>query len=509
MPAYLVKMGLLAAVVALAVYSLPELYSNHEWLGFGAVVVSTVVILWVYLSRKRIHLKYLVPGTILLLAFQVYPIAYLLQISFSNYGDGHFLTEASAVAAIVQDSVQPVPNAPSYSLAVATKGNPADPKANFVFFLTGPTGKIYIGTPAGLSSFPVHDVKLSPTGSVTSAPGYNFLGPIEVNNLGARLADYSVPLGHGEFIRAVGISSAYVGRATMQFDQRTGDFVDLATGVKYAPYRGTFVATNGSGDTLTAGWRAGVGFSNYTRILTDSSIRGPFLKILVWTFCFALISVVSTFAVGLFLAIVLNHPRLRGKAVYRSGLLFPWAMPAFISIMVWASMFNPQFGLVNTLFHLHVNWTGNEWWAKAMLLITNLWLGFPYMFLISLGVLQSVPADLIEAAHVDGANGYRAFRNVTFPLLLLTVEPLLISSFAFNFNNFNMIQLMTGGAPYSYGSAIAGSTDLVISYTYRLAFGGQGAQYGFAGALSIVLFIIVAAISIAGLRRTQAFRTMT
>jgi arabinogalactan oligomer/maltooligosaccharide transport system permease protein len=182
-------------------------------------------------------------------------------------------------------------------------------------------------------------------------------------------------------------------------------------------------------------------------------------------------------------------------------------MPAFISILVWASMYNTQFDLINSLFHVHINWLGNQWSAKVAIIITNLWLGFPYMFLVSMGVLQSVPVDLIEAAHVDGAGGYRAFRYVTFPLLLATVEPLLIGSFAFNFNNFNMIKLLTGGAPFTYGSVQAGSTDLVISYTYRLAFGGQS-QYGFAAALSVFLFILVGVMSVTALRRTQAFRIM-
>jgi arabinogalactan oligomer/maltooligosaccharide transport system permease protein len=508
LPAYLIKMGLLAAVVGLAVYALPQLYSKHLWLGFAAVALSAVLILWVYLTSKRIERKYLVPGTLLLIFFQIYPIAYLLQISFSNYGDGHFLTEQQAVAAITQDSFQPVPGAAAYSLGVATKGDPADPSTGFVFFLTGPTGKVYLGTPAGLVPFPSHGVTMSPTGSVLSAPGWKFLSPVEVNNLGARLASYSVPAGHGEFIRSEGVSGAYVGRATMQFNSRTGDFVDLTTREKFAPQTGTFVATNGSGDTLTAGWRAGVGFSNYTRVFTDPTIRGPFVKILVWTFSFAVISVVSTFTLGLFLAIVLNHPRLRGKAIYRTGLLFPWAVPSFITIIVWFSMFNPRFGLINNMLHINVNWFGSEWYAKAMLLVTNLWLGFPYMFLISLGVLQSIPGDVMEAAKVDGATGYQAFRNVIFPLLLLTVEPLLITSFAFNFNNFNMIQLMTNGAPFTYGSATAGSTDLVISYTYRLAFGGSGRQYGFAAALSVLLFLLVAVMALVGLRRTQSFRTL-
>jgi arabinogalactan oligomer / maltooligosaccharide transport system permease protein len=508
-PAYLVKMGLLAGVVALAVYGLPQLYSKKEWGGFAAVAASTVLILWVYLSPRRIHLKYLVPGTLLLLAFMVYPIAYLIQISFTNFGDGHLVTKQQAIAAITNDSVQPVPNAPTYVLTVATKGNPADPEANFVFLLTAPDGKVYVGTSSGISAVPLRPVTLSPTGGVTAAPGYRILSPIEVNNLGSRLQGFSVPLPRNQFIRSLGISEAYIGKATMRYVAKTDTFVNLTTGTTYRPENGQFVATNGSGDTLSAGWKSNVGLANYTAVFKDPDIRGPFLKILAWTFSFALITVTVTFFFGLFLAVVLNHPRLRGRVLYRSILLLPYAMPAFISILVWASMFNQEFGLINSILHVHINWLGSEWWAKSAILLTSLWLGFPYMFLVSLGVLQSVPSDLLEAAHVDGAGGLRAFRHITFPLLLVAVEPLLIASFAFNFNNFNMIQFLTGGAPFTYGSVEAGSTDIVISYTYRLAFGGAGAQYGFAAALSVLLFIMVGTISIIGFRRTQALRTMT
>jgi arabinogalactan oligomer/maltooligosaccharide transport system permease protein len=519
-------MILLAGVVALACYSLPQLYSRQLWLPFAAVALATVVILWVYLGRQRIHLKYLVPGTLLLIVFQVYPIIYLFSISFTNYGDGHFVNEQQAIAANIADSVQAAPNAPTYSLAVATKANPgacatATGKCGrlpFAFFLTGLNRKVFIGTTSGLTPVPRHGLVLSPSLgelgpegglTVTAAPGWNFLGPVEVNNLGSRFEQYSVPLGQSRFIRPVDITDAEVERATLAYDRRTGELVNTSNGTVYKAVDGYFVPTKGSGQPLTTGFEAVVGTKNFTSVITSSEIRGPFLKILAWTFCFAVLSVVGTFAIGLFLATVLNHPRLRGKSIYRSVYLLPYAVPSFVSILVWAIMFNGQFGLINSILHLHTGWLQNPWLAKFVILLANLWLGFPYMFLVSMGVLQSIPPDLVEAAQVDGCSGPRAFRHVTFPLLLVTVEPLLIGSFAFNFNNFNVIQLLTGGGPFTYNSVTAGSTDLVISYTYRLAFNQASHQYGFAAALSVFLFILVAAISISGLRRTQAFRTMT
>jgi arabinogalactan oligomer / maltooligosaccharide transport system permease protein len=526
LPAYLIKMTLLGAVVVLACYSLPQLYAKQLWVAFATVALATVLILWVYLSKRRIHLKYLLPGTLMLIIFQVYPILYLISISVTNYGDGHFVNEQQAIAANIADSVQASPNAPTYSLAVATKGNPADcataagscKDLSFVFFLTGLNGEVLLGTTSGLTPVPRHGLVLSPSlgllgpeggRTVTAAPGWNFLGPVEVNNLGSRFEQYSVPLGHGKFLRSVDISDAEAEQATLVYDQRTGELVSTSNGTVYKAVDGYFVPTKGPGQPLTTGYEAVVGAKNFTSVLTSSEIRSPFLKILAWTFFFAVVSVAGTFAMGLFLAVVLNHPRLRGKTFYRSVYLLPYAVPGFVSILVWATMFNGQFGLINNLLHLHIAWLQNPWWAKFVILLANLWLGFPYMFLVCIGVLQSVPLDLVEAAQVDGCSGRRAFRHVTFPLLLVVVEPLLIASFAFNFNNFNVIQLLTGGGPFTYNSVTAGSTDLVISYTYRLAFNQTSHQYGFAAALSVFLFILVAAISVAGLRRTQAFRTMT
>ncbi len=137
-------------------------------------------------------------------------------------------------------------------------------------------------------------------------------------------------------------------------------------------------------------------------------------------------------------------------------------------------------------------------------LLVQLWMGYPYMFLVATGALQSIPGDLKEAASVDGAKPVYAFRTIIFPLLLVALAPLMIASFAFNFNNFNAIYMVSEGGPFPPDNPQLGATDLLITYTYRLAFGAQGAQYGFAAAVSIFIFLIVAVISIIGFRRTRA-----
>ncbi len=212
--------------------------------------------------------------------------------------------------------------------------------------------------------------------------------------------------------------------------------------------------------------------------------------------------VASTFFIGLGLAMVMNNPRLKGQRFYRSLLILPYAMPGFAMLLIWRDMFNTDFGLINIL-GVHIDWFGTVWGARAAVLIAQFWVGYPYMFLVCTGALQSVPADLIEASAVDGAKPFKAFRTITFPLLLVATAPLLIGSFAFNFNNFGAIFLTSEGGPFPPDNPTAGATDLLISYTYRLAFGTGGHQYGFAAAISIYIFSIVAIVSYLGFRRTK------
>jgi arabinogalactan oligomer/maltooligosaccharide transport system permease protein len=205
-------------------------------------------------------------------------------------------------------------------------------------------------------------------------------------------------------------------------------------------------------------------------------------------------------------------------------MVLPYAIPAFISILVWAGLLNDQFGAINSLLHnfghlydtilswfgIHqthtfaIPWLQNPWWARVSVLLVNLWLGFPYFFLVCTGALTSIPADLTEAAAVDGATPRQSFRKITLPLLLVAVGPLLVASFSYNFNNFTMIYLLTGGGPIVNPKSVAGATDILISYTYKLSFtAGKGQQYGLASAVSILIFFMIAGFSVLAFRRTR------
>ena len=153
-----------------------------------------------------------------------------------------------------------------------------------------------------------------------------------------------------------------------------------------------------------------------------------------------------------------------------------------------------------------VPWLQDPVWAKVALVILNLWLGFPYMMIVCLGALQSINSEMYEAAVVDGASTWQQFYHITLPLLMVSVAPLLIASFSFNFNNFSVIYLLTRGRPPIVNAQTpAGHTDILISYTYRLAFeSGRGVDYGLASAVTLVIFLITGAITFLNFRFTGA-----
>ena len=174
-------------------------------------------------------------------------------------------------------------------------------------------------------------------------------------------------------------------------------------------------------------------------------------------------------------------------------------------------MLNPQFGFVNQVLFggADIPWLTNEWLAKFSIIFVNLWLGFPYMFLVCTGALQSIPTEIQEAATVDGARPWQVFRLIKLPLLLVSVAPLLISSFAFNFNNFNLIYMLTGGGPRDVTAGVnVGATDILISMVYKVAFVGASRDYGLASAFSIIIFLLVALVSIISFKQTKALEEL-
>jgi len=186
----------------------------------------------------------------------------------------------------------------------------------------------------------------------------------------------------------------------------------------------------------------------------------------------------------------------------------PWAVPAFVSILVFAGMFNDTFGTINNdilaFFGIDpIPWLTNPFWTKVALIMIQSWLGFPFIFAMVTGVLQSIPGELYEAATVDGATVWQQFKKITLPMILFSIAPILITQYTFNFNNFNIIYLFNGGGPAVPGQT-AGGTDILISWIYNLTL--ETKQYAKAAAITLILSFIVISVAIWQFRRTKSFQ---
>lgn len=490
-----------AAINGVGLWSVVTLATLRQWIALSVVALLTIIVDYVYLSNRTLAARYLLPGTIFLVLFQIYPVFYTAYTAFTNYSVGHMVSRADAIQGVIRSFVEPVQTGGDFSLTVVHQGETIG-----LLLTNTETKKVFLGTNSGVS--PVANATIDQDGKAISLPDWQSYQIKELYKpaLQKRITALQVPAGSSSYIVADSTTSAVKKVSTVKYDTATQHLIDTKTGYVFPEHAGNFIAPDGT--KLDPGWRINVGSKNFVSVVTDKRISGPFLRVFVWTFVWAGLSVLATFALGLALALTLNK-RMRGQRIYRSLLVIPYAMPAFLSVLIWGGLLNDDYGLINRLFNSHIPWLFDPFWAKISVLMVNLWLGFPYMFLVTTGAIQSIPAELGEAAAIDGANAWQVFRRINLPLLMVAVSPLLIASFAYNFNNFGSIYLLTGGGPAMNGSDVAGSTDILISYTYKLAFAvGKGENYGIASTISIFIFVIVASISAVSFRRTRALENL-
>ena len=500
----LAKIVLLGLFDACALWLIFAMAGLHLWVALVITIVITLLINWIYLGTgTRLPGKYLTPGVVFLVIFQIFVVFFSGYIAFTNYSDGHNSTKADAIGAITVAAQKRVPNSPTYAVNILQKDG------KFFFLVTDPAGTVSVGS----STNPLTEAKnprVDGTGIANGLPRYDTLTLDQVLANQAAITAIAVPLTSSPAdgtLRTDDASSAYLYKSDLGYDQKSDTFAN-GSGVVYRDDgKGEFATADGT-QKLSPGWKIDVGFHNFVEAFTNKQLSGPLLRVAIWTFVFALVSVVLTFALGLFLALVLNHPTLRGKKIYRVLVILPYAFPVYLSGLVWAGLLNPQFGFVNQVLFggAQIPWLTAPLLAQFSVILVNVWLGYPYMFLVCTGALQSLPEELNEAARVDGASAWRALRSIKLPLLLVSIAPLLIASFAFNFNNFNVIYMLTRGWPrFSDTTFDIGSTDLLITMVYKVAFGSGGARdYGLASALSIIIFLLIATISVIAFRRTKA-----
>lgn len=251
-----------------------------------------------------------------------------------------------------------------------------------------------------------------------------------------------------------------------------------------------------------------VGFDNFKALVTIPIWRRTFFTVLSWTVIWTAVATTLQIGLAMFLAVLVNDPRVKFKRLIRTVLILPWAVPAFVTIIIFSAIFNDNFGAINRdiiipLFGSGIPWLTDPFWTKVALISIQTWLGFPFVFALFTGVLQSISSDWYEAADIDGANRWQKFRNITFPHLMFATAPLLIMQYAGNFNNFNLIYLFNQGGPAVRGQN-AGGTDILISWVYKLTF--ETSNFNMAAAISILLGLMVATFAFFQFRKTRSFK---
>lgn len=251
-----------------------------------------------------------------------------------------------------------------------------------------------------------------------------------------------------------------------------------------------------------------VGLQTFRDLVALKTWSHTFYGVLTWTLIWAVFSTITTYFGGLLVALLINQSGIRLRGLWRTILIIPYAIPQLISLLVMRNMFNGQFGPINQYLRYMglegLPWLTDPFWAKVTVIFVNMWVGIPVSMLLILGVLTNIPKDMYEAAEVDGATGFQKFRIVTLPMVLFMTAPTLIAQFAGNINNFNAIFLLTNGNPVKGDYQYAGATDLLVTWLYKLTLDQN--KYNMASAVGIIIFVIIASISIFSYRQTRSFK---
>jgi len=265
----------------------------------------------------------------------------------------------------------------------------------------------------------------------------------------------------------------------------------------------------GQGHVLSFSW---VGLNNYVNVFSNNAELGisDFAHILLWTVIFASVTTALSFSGGLFLANLLNNENMRERNLYRTILIVPWALPGAIATLGWAEgILNQPFGLLHVVLAdlglsngLQPQFLLDPFWARGALFIVCFWFGYPFMMTACLGALQSISPEVLQAAEIDGANVFQKFFRVTLPLLRSATLPLIISTFAFNLNNFGAVYLLTGGGPPT-SNPFYGFTDTLPTAVYTLAY--EHRLYFLACTYGVVIFFIIGGFSAINMKLSGAF----
>ncbi|RPI84340.1 MAG: ABC transporter permease subunit [Chloroflexi bacterium] len=475
----------------------------------AAILIIAIFVNIVFLRKEAYPIRWMIIGLILMGLFTIYPIIFTVWVSFTNYGEGHLITKEQAVDQI--SNLKFLPEEGRAFSWTAFKSSEGD----YALWLIDAEGNGYLAKPgepvtqsqpgeSGIGEFDDRGIPQTIEGYQRLNP---FLAATDRNLTEVLFGEEGNTIQVRSPTEAAELLPLYV------YDPDQDAMVNQETGTVYKNLRGTF--TSSSGQQLRPGFVEQIQWTNFRNFFVSPALRGPIVRIVAWNFAFAFFSLLLNFSLGLAIAIMFNDVYFPFKKLFRSLLIIPYTVPALITILIWRGMLNPDLGVITHalegLFGWAPPWFTDQFWAKMAILLVNLWLSYPYFMLINSGALQSIPDDIYAAAQVDGASPWQRFRSITLPLLLVAVGPLLIASFTFNFNNFNLIYLFNAGGPPMAGTPTpAGHTDILISYVYNLAFSGsRGIAYGFASAITIVIFFIVGTITLFQFRYTRMWEEVS
>jgi maltose/maltodextrin transport system permease protein len=495
-------------VIVLCSFALLWMVMGFYAAGQSLYALATLVLgasaLYVYGSAKTLAWRYLFPGVVGMLVFVAFPLLYTIQIGFTNYSSANLLTQERARAYLLDQALIDEDQSMAFSLHPSGRG--------YLLVLTsapGTDGPRYVSPVLPLDNPKLGEVTipmqvLLPGGAPLAAA----LTLKDVITHRGALMQLQLTMPQKQVLRYVGVRE-FGTIDPLWLANADGSITKLETQTTYLPNAVTGFFESATGERIQPGFKVGIGWGNYARLLFDADMRGPFISIFIWTVLFAGLTVFFATALGMTLAVVLNWEALKYRTLYRTLLFLPYAVPGFISILVFKGLFNQNFGEINAildaLFGVRPAWFSDPFLAKSMLLIVNTWLGYPYIMILCTGLIKAIPADLYEASAIAGAKPLTNFFKITVPLIAKPLTPLLISAFAFNFNNFVLISLLTDGRPdYLNTKLPAGTTDILVSYTYRIAFTDAGANFGLAAAISTLIFFMVALLSLVNLKLAQS-----
>ncbi|MFL4356977.1 carbohydrate ABC transporter permease [Streptococcus uberis] len=251
-----------------------------------------------------------------------------------------------------------------------------------------------------------------------------------------------------------------------------------------------------------------VGFTNFGNIFSGR-MADTFFPVFSWTLIWAVFATITNFFFGIILALLINTKGLKFKKMWRTIFVITIAVPQFISLLIMRNLLNDE-GPVNALLHklglIHhsLRFLSDPIWAKFSIIFVNMWIGIPFTMLIATGIIMNLPSEQIEAAEIDGASKFQVFKSITFPQILLIMTPNLIQQFIGNINNFNVIYLLTGGGPTNSQYYQAGTTDLLVTWLYKLTV--TAADYNLASVVGILIFAVSAIFSLLAYTRTASYK---